>query len=53
LTKLGYDPGPADGVLGAKTRAAIREYEQRNNLTADGNVTQDLWRHIKGDLNEG
>jgi len=53
LTKLGYDPGAADGVLGAKTRAAVREYEQRNNLTVDGNVTQDLWLHIKGDLNEG
>ena len=52
LSKLGYDPGPADGMLGAKTRAAIREYEQRNSLTVDGKVTQDLWLHIKGDLKE-
>lgn len=52
LSKLGYDPGPADGMLGPKTRAAIREYEQRNSLPVDGKATQDLWLHIKGDLKE-
>ena len=52
LAKLGYDPGPADGVLGAKTRAAIREYEERNSLPVDEDVTQNLWLHIKGDLGE-
>ncbi len=52
LAKLGYDPGPADGMLGPKTRAAIREYEQRNSLPVDGKATQDLWLHIKGDLKE-
>ena len=52
LSKLGYDPGPADGMLGPKTRAAIREYEQRNSLPVDGRATQDLWLHIKGDLKE-
>ena len=52
LAKLGYDPGPADGVLGPKTRDAIREYEQRNSLPVDGKATQDLWLHIKGDLTE-
>ena len=52
LARLGYDPGPADGVLGDKTRSAIREYEQRSNLPVDGNVSQDLLLHIKSDLNE-
>jgi osmotically inducible lipoprotein OsmB len=52
LTQLGYDPGPADGMLGPKTRAAIREYEGRNKLPVDGQVTQDLWLRIKGDLKE-
>ncbi len=52
LAKLGYDPGPADGVLGSKTTAAIREYEERNDLPVDGKVTQGLWLHIKGNLNE-
>jgi osmotically inducible lipoprotein OsmB len=52
LAKLGYDPGPADGMLSSKTSAAIREYEERNDLPVDGKVTQGLWLHIKGDLNE-
>jgi peptidoglycan hydrolase-like protein with peptidoglycan-binding domain len=52
LAKLGYDPGPADGVAGQKTRAAIREYQEHANLTVDGQVSQELWQHIKGDLSE-
>jgi localization factor PodJL len=27
LAALGYDPGPADGVMGARTRAAIRAFQ--------------------------
>jgi peptidoglycan hydrolase-like protein with peptidoglycan-binding domain len=26
LKETGHDPGPADGVLGSQTRAAIRRY---------------------------
>jgi peptidoglycan hydrolase-like protein with peptidoglycan-binding domain len=36
LQKLGYDPGPADGMLGSKTRAALRTFQQDNGLKADG-----------------
>jgi peptidoglycan hydrolase-like protein with peptidoglycan-binding domain len=33
LRDAGFDPGPFDGVLGAKTRAALAQYEasQRNS----------------------
>lgn len=36
LQKLGYDPGPADGMLGSKTRAALRTFQQDNGLKIDG-----------------
>lgn len=47
LTTLGYDPGPADGQLGPKTRAAIRAYQRDSGLKADGVVTAGLLKRIK------
>jgi len=39
LAKLGFDPGPADGVMGAKTRNAIMAFQQRSGMTIDGKLT--------------
>ena len=36
LTRLGYDPGPVDGVMGPRTSAANREYQLDRGLLADG-----------------
>jgi peptidoglycan hydrolase-like protein with peptidoglycan-binding domain len=47
LGKLGYDPGPADGKAGPKTRAAIRQYQERNQLLVDGQPSDALWAHIQ------
>lgn len=46
LSRLGYDPGPVDGVLGPRTSAAIREYQYDNGLPLDGQVTASLEQHI-------
>lgn len=35
LTELGYDVGAADGILGAKTRKAVRQEQLRLGLPAD------------------
>ncbi len=38
LKKAGCDPGPVDGKLGRKTRAAIRAFQKKEGLAADGRV---------------
>lgn len=38
LAKLGYNPGPADGVAGPKTKAAILSFQKDHGLTSDGVV---------------
>jgi len=42
LQKLGFDPGAPDGVLGRKTRAALRQYQKVKSLPADGFPTASL-----------
>lgn len=39
LTSLGYDAGVADGLWGAKTRAAIKAWQKANKKTQTGYVT--------------
>ncbi len=38
LTALGYNPGPADGLYGEKTRQAVIAFQKKEGLTADGVV---------------
>jgi membrane-bound lytic murein transglycosylase B len=49
LTTLGYDTGGLDGVLGRRTRQAIRDYQKARGLPADGYATASLLTRI---LNE-
>lgn len=42
LNKLGYHAGRADGLMGNRTREAIREFEKANNLPVSGAVTPNL-----------
>lgn len=46
LARLGYDPGPVDGLFGPRTSAAIREFQQDHGLTPDGRLTQDVAVHV-------
>jgi len=46
LARLGYSPGPPDGVLGARTREAIAKFEQDRNLTQTGTVTDALAQEV-------
>ena len=50
LKALGYDPGPLDGVMGRKARAALRQYQQDHRLPADGYPTPEMLRVLNADL---
>jgi osmotically-inducible protein OsmY len=36
LKERGFDPGPIDGVYGPRTAAAVKEFQQKENLTLTG-----------------
>jgi len=36
IKAAGYDPGPIDGKMGPKTRAAVKKFQQANGLAVDG-----------------
>jgi hypothetical protein len=38
LQKLGLDPGPIDGIIGSKTRKAIKDSQMANGLPPTGNL---------------
>jgi carboxyl-terminal processing protease len=41
LVQRGYDPGPVDGMIDEKTRAAIQEFQNDHQLAATGIVDQE------------
>lgn len=47
LNKLGYTAGPADGVIGPKTTAAIKEFQMRSGLDTTGLVSEELLSHLE------
>ena len=52
LKRMGYDPGPIDGILGPRTRAAIRAYQKDHGLAVDERPTQALALHIQAQLGD-
>ena len=42
LQERGYDPGPADGVIGGRTRNAIEAFERSKGLPLTGDVSLEL-----------
>ncbi len=49
LARLGYDPGPLDGVYGPRTAAAIREYQSDYGLPVTGQPSASLAARIEDD----
>ena len=42
LAKRGYNIGTIDGVIGAKSEAALRDFQRRNGLAVTGQATRDV-----------
>ena len=40
LKRLGYNPGPLDGIWGPKTQKAIKKFQQDNSLLVTGNLDE-------------
>lgn len=47
LNRLGFDAGTVDGLMGARTRAAIQAYQRDNQLLVDGQPTSSLLSHVR------
>jgi membrane-bound lytic murein transglycosylase B len=46
LNRLGFDVGEPDGVIGVKTRAAVRAYQAARGLIADGYLSSALMQRL-------
>jgi membrane-bound lytic murein transglycosylase B len=47
LGQRGYDVGEADGVIGRRTREAIRAFQRTQNMPADGFATMALLQRLR------
>ena len=48
----GYDPGPIDGIFGARTATAVKSFQEDKGLTANGMVDQTTWKALGQKLSD-
>lgn len=46
LNKLGYDPGPVDGLFGSSTRKAIESFQRGRKLAVKGRISGRLLKNL-------
>jgi len=47
LNALGYDVGKPDGIAGSKTRGALRDFQTKQNLPADGFASTSMLKALQ------
>ena len=47
LSQLGFEPGPADGVIGSRTERSVRRFQEREGLPTDGRISAALIDRLK------
>ena len=53
LNTLGYDAGPEDGLMGAKTRSALREYQADRRLPTTGDINRETMQSLRAEAGKG
>jgi lytic murein transglycosylase len=53
LSALGFNVGAADGLIGLKSRDALRSWQKARGLTADGYLSPDMVRRLKAETGAG
>ena len=46
LKDKGHDPGPIDGVIGARTKEAIKSFQSASNIEATGTLDAETAQHL-------
>jgi hypothetical protein len=52
LKAYGYAPGPIDGLLGDRTKAAISRFQKAHDIDVTGNLDQATRKMLDGDVKE-
>ena len=53
LKEQGFDPGPIDGLMGPRTRTAIRDYQRKYDIAVDGKPSRQLLERLEGEPGSG
>ena len=53
LTKIGFNPGPIDGIRGRKTVSAVKRFQESRGLIADGIVGPKTYAALFGEISPG
>ena len=53
LASLGFDPGPADGVFGERTRLALKAWQTKDRGSGDGSADPGVGEYAEGGRAEG
>lgn len=52
LSELGYQPGVADGIYGARTKSAIQTFQRDIGISADGISSRELLNRLQAELEQ-
>jgi type II secretory pathway predicted ATPase ExeA len=50
LARLDYAPGPADGIVGQRTRAAVLRFQREHGLPANGTISEPLIVKLRAEV---